>query len=388
MHNLFGEISIQTFLKEYWQKKPLLVRNAFPNFESFISAEELAGLACEAMVESRLISYQSDNDTWQTKHGPFLEDSFSSLPTSHWTLLVQAVDQWLPEAHDFMQQFNFIPNWRRDDLMISYATEQGGTGPHYDNYDVFLIQAAGKREWQIGGLYNEHSPRRNDTEVKILTDFKAEATWHTNAGDMLYLPPQVGHNGIALDNDCMTYSVGFRAPSHAEIINSFADFISENLEEEQRYTDPDLVLQKNSGEINNNTIEKLKNILTACVNDEEKLSEWFGTYMTTPKYFDQSIEQRELVDCTVEDIANHLNKGCIIKCNEGSRFSYIARGKIILFFSDGKKFTCQNVLFSLIEKLCESKPISLSDIDGSHKKAKLQLLQQLVEQDSIYLLLD
>lgn len=384
MHNPFGDISIETFLKEYWQKKPLLVRNAFPNFESFISAEELAGLACEEMVESRLISYQTDKDQWQTQHGPFTEESFTSLPTSHWTLLVQAVDHYFPEAHDFMHLFNFIPNWRRDDLMISYATEQGGTGPHYDNYDVFLIQAAGKREWQIGGNHNEQSPRRSDTELKILTEFEAEKTWELNAGDMLYLPPQFGHNGIALDNHCMTYSVGFRAPSHEEIINSFADFISENLEEEKRYTDPDIVLQKNSGEITDISINKLKNILSTYVNDDERLVEWFGTYITTPKYLDETIEQRVLVDCSTDDIINHLNKSGLIKCNEASRFSYSEQDKKILFFADGKKIECDIELLNLIQLLCENQTVSLSNISSPEKE--LILLQLLLEQESIYLL--
>ena len=382
MHNPFGEISIEQFLHEYWQKKPLLIRNAFPDFTSLISAEELAGLACEENIESRIIKHDSKNDTWQLLHGPFDDNSFAHLPESHWTLLVQAVDHWLPEASDFLQYFNFIPNWRRDDLMISYATQYGGTGPHFDNYDVFLVQAAGKREWQIGGVYDDSSIH-SDTPVKIVTEFEPEKTWVLEVGDMLYIPPQIGHNGIALDNDCMTYSIGFRAPSHEEILNGFTDFICENLNEEQRYSDPDLILQDNPGEISSITINKIKSILEDYHNNDDGLAEWFGGYMTTPKYFEDTLEQRSMIECSVDDIVSHLNNHGEIKCNEGSRFAYFKKNEEILLFVDGKRFNCKNEQLNLIKNLCLNETLSVNTIENSG--ANYKLLQKLLEQDSIYL---
>ena len=205
-----GELSLEVFLAEYWQKKPLLIRNAFPSMSVPIEADELAGLACEAFVESRLIIQDAVSDKWELTHGPFTEKTFQSLPEKHWTLLVQAVDHWVPAAAEFLTQFHFIPSWRIDDLMISYSADGGGVGPHYDNYDVFLVQAQGRRQWEVGGSYDAEAPRRPDTPVMILSDWEPQQQWILESGDMLYVPPRVGHNGIAVGNDCMTCSVGFR----------------------------------------------------------------------------------------------------------------------------------------------------------------------------------
>ena len=150
----FGDISIEEFLRDYWQKKPLLVRNAFPDIEAPVGADELAGLSLEADVESRLVTQSPHGTDWDIKHGPFDEETFENLPETHWTLLVQAVDSWVPEASDIVEQFRFIPNWRYDDLMVSFASQGGGVGPHYDNYDVFLIQTQGQRRWEVGGFYD------------------------------------------------------------------------------------------------------------------------------------------------------------------------------------------------------------------------------------------
>ena len=189
-----GDITPEQFLSEYWQKKPLLIRNAFPDFEPPVSADELAGLACEADVESRLIIQNPSNDEWSLENGPFDEERFASLPKTHWTLLVQAVDHWVPEAKALLDQFRFIPSWRIDDLMISYAPKGGGVGPHFDNYDVFLLQAEGQRRWEVGGQYHEGSPRRNDAPVMILPEWDAEESFILNPGDMLYVPPQQLHH--------------------------------------------------------------------------------------------------------------------------------------------------------------------------------------------------
>ncbi len=213
----FGDISIEEFLRDYWQKKPLLVRNAFPDFEAPVGADELAGLSLEEDVESRLVIQSPDGTDWQIQHGPFDDDTFENLPESHWTLLVQAVDHWVPEASEIIEQFRFIPNWRYDDLMVSFASQGGGVGPHYDNYDVFLIQTQGKRRWEVGGFFDQNSPRRPDTPVMIMTEWEPEHNCVLEPGDMLYIPPQVGHKGIGECDVCSTYPVGFRAPQHGAI---------------------------------------------------------------------------------------------------------------------------------------------------------------------------
>ena len=263
----FGDLSIETFLREYWQKKPLLIRNALPGCQPLIGGDELAGLACEEGVESRLIIRDASGERWELQHGPFSDETFQALPETHWTLLVQAVDHWIPEAATFLQQFNFIPSWRIDDLMISYASDGGGVGPHYDNYDVFLVQAGGRRQWEIGGLFDECSPHRADTPVTILSDWEPEQRWILDPGDMLYVPPRVGHSGMAVGDGCITYSVGFRAPSHREILQEFSGYVGRQLSEEVRFTDPDLVPQANPGHMTAAVLHAVHQILRRYVDD-------------------------------------------------------------------------------------------------------------------------
>ena len=234
---LLGGITAREFLRDYWQKKPLLIRQAIPDFESPIDADELAGLALEEEVESRLVIEHGERP-WELRRGPFAEDAFGALPEREWTLLVQAVDQFVPEVAELLEQFRFLPSWRIDDVMISFAAPGGSVGPHFDNYDVFLLQAQGKRNWKIGQMCNSESPLLQHADLRILAEFEESAEWVLEPGDMLYLPPRLAHFGIAED-DCMTYSVGFRAPSAAEVLTHFTDFLAQYLTDEERYTDAD-----------------------------------------------------------------------------------------------------------------------------------------------------
>ena len=378
----FGDISIEEFLRDYWQKKPLLVRNAFPDIEAPVGADELAGLSLEADVESRLVVQSPDGADWDIKHGPFDEETFANLPETHWTLLVQAVDSWVPEASDIVEQFRFIPNWRYDDLMVSFASQGGGVGPHYDNYDVFLIQTQGQRRWEVGGFFDQNSPRRPNTPVMIMTEWEPEYNWVLEPGDMLYIPPQVGHNGIGESDDCMTYSVGFRAPSHAEIMRSFTDFIGEKLTSESRYTDPDLTLQDNPGEIPAKALEKVRDIFTSYLQDDARLGEWLGKFVTDPKYpeLDQEPEQ----PATIDEIRTALKEGdlCFIR-NEGSRFSYsTVSDNEVQLYADGNCFKLSGSSCALATNLCQVPMIVINQ--GEWNDQQLQLLTDLYNQGSIY----
>ncbi len=246
------------FIRQYWQKKPCLIRNAFPGFESPISPEELAGLACEEDVHSRLIIENSEAGPWQLNYGPFEEQDFLDLPATHYSLLVSECEKWLPELADLLAQFRFIPDWRIDDLMISYAPKDGSVGPHVDAYDVFLLQAMGSRCWQYCESRSEQQPELIDgLELAILKNFTPDQEWVLNPGDILYLPPGFAHHGIALDR-CMTYSIGFRAPTMARALESFA-MESERLDTGiARYTDPDLELDRHHAEITDLEIERFK----------------------------------------------------------------------------------------------------------------------------------
>lgn len=283
--SVLGDISIKTFLSEYWQKKPLIIRNAYPNFDNPVSKEELAGIAVEPDVESRIVVEHSPNK-WELKHGPFGEEDYAALPKDKWTLLVQAVDHWVPEVKEMLADFDFIPRWRLDDIMISYAVTGGSVGPHYDYYDVFLIQGAGQRRWQIDRVCDETDEILPDTPVKILSQFDAQQEWVLNPGDMLYLPPGVAHNGVALDDDCMTLSVGFRAPSDADIACEFGAMLTELLPDHRRFGDPERQMARHSGEIDAASVAIVQDIMRRYVDQPELMARWLGRFMTEPKYAD------------------------------------------------------------------------------------------------------
>ncbi len=289
---LLGNITPEQFLNEYWHKKPLLIKQAIPGFTGLLSPEELAGLACEEDVQSRII--EERHGVWHAKHGPFDEDDFAALPEQpdpehRWTLLVQSVNHFLPEASRLLQQFDFIPHARLDDLMVSYAPDGGGVGPHFDSYDVFLLQGQGKRLWRI----SEQTDLTliEDAPLRILKNFDIAQEWLLEAGDMLYLPPHLAHWGIAVsDNstDCMTYSIGFRAPKNQELATEFLGFMQDRLNQgalqiEGMYQDADLVLQQHPAEINDSMIEKVGSILNKIKWSNADIAAFLGTYLSEPK---------------------------------------------------------------------------------------------------------
>lgn len=215
----------ERFLAEYWQKQPLLMRAVASGLEH-PDAETLAGLALEAEVESRLITGHDDGP-WNLQHGPFTERDFQVLPRENWTLLVQSVDCFLTDVSLLLDSFDFLPGWRLEDIMISYAARGGSVGPHFDRYDVFLIQAKGTRRWKLGGQCNRHTPLLQHDHLKLLEQMEVEEEYLLQPGDALYLPPGIAHWGIAEDSDCVTWSVGFRAPSPAELLGRLADAAAE-----------------------------------------------------------------------------------------------------------------------------------------------------------------
>ena len=269
------------FLADYWQKQPLLLRQAFPSFQSPLSAEELAGLACEEGIESRLVTGPADGP-WQMEPGPFDESRFTRLPEQDWTLLVQDVDKHLPELARILESFDFLPRWRLDDLMISYAPPGGSVGPHIDAYDVFLLQASGTRHWAIDPRPAD-TRHREDSQLRVLRQFEPREDWELHPGDMLYLPPGVAHHGIA-GPDCMTWSIGFRAPDAAGMISDLAEYVIQSQPEDARYADPDLSAEESGAGIHDRAVARVRHLLSDLLAmDDEQLGEWFGRFVTEPK---------------------------------------------------------------------------------------------------------
>lgn len=269
------------FLREFWQKKPLLIRNAFPGFETPIEPEDLAGLACEDMALSRIISHDRATDRYILRTGPFAEEEFPGMPHRDWTLLVQDVDKWDGDVAALLAHFAFLPRWRIDDVMISFAAPGGSVGAHVDQYDVFLLQAQGHRRWQIDASDNPPLDFRDDAEIKLLREFTPTHDWVLAPGDMLYLPPGVPHHGVAEDA-CLTFSVGMRAPSAAELLGDFVDTLAADADEALRYHDPDLAPAGDPAEIDAAAMGRVVEALdTLWTNDPQRLADWFGRFITT-----------------------------------------------------------------------------------------------------------
>lgn len=326
---LFGDLTVEEFLRDYWQKKPLVVRNALPSFTSPISPEELAGLACEEDASARLILEKGGLRPWELRYGPFEEKEFMELREKHWTLLVQEVDRWVPDVARILNFFRFAPNWRIDDVMVSYAPDGGSVGAHVDNYDVFLLQGLGQREWRIGTMPVEEEDLVPDIEVSMLRDWEPDETYVLEQGDMLYLPPRVAHHGIAVGNS-MTYSIGFRAPSHEEILNGFLGRVLEQTDLLSRYSDPDLTPQEHPGEIRREALERVRGIIRSAITDDE-IDRWFGYYVTEPKRGDVLVPPEDAWG--VDDLREALDEGAWLERVSPTRLAYIAhpRGQISLF---------------------------------------------------------
>lgn len=279
MHIPFlGGMTAQTFVNDYWQKRPLLVRNAFPGFGDLLSPEALAGLACEEDAQSRLVTYSRGR--WQVEHGPFDEARFARLPAKGWSLLVQGVNHFFPEADALLHQFDFIPRTRLDDLMVSLAPDGGGVGPHFDSYDVFLLQGLGKRLWRVSS--QQDMTLVPDAPLRILKNFHTDQEWLLEPGDMLYLPPRLAHWGIAV-GQCMTWSIGFRAPSAQELATQFLVYLQDHVQLDGMYTDPDLVLQRHPAEIGDQMIDRVYGMLDQIRWDRADVAAFLGCYLSEPK---------------------------------------------------------------------------------------------------------
>jgi len=280
IHNL----NPNAFLPTHWQQSPLFIPNAFPNYTSPITPDELAGLATDPNVESRIVLERDGATPWELRHGPFTEADFANLPDSHWTLLVQAVDLWVPEVAKLLDHFDFLPRWRLDDIMISFAPPGGSVGPHFDQYDVFLLQVEGERLWQLGGEGSDQQALRTDTDLQILQHFEPQQEWLLTPGDMLYVPPKVAHFGVA-QSDSLTFSIGFRSPLLSDMLGDLAiDLVAEG--GAAHYRDPPLTPDMASNEIDPAFIRHAQAQLRALIDNEALLGEWFARYMTQAKYPD------------------------------------------------------------------------------------------------------
>lgn len=284
---LLGGLSPATFMRRYWQKKPLLIRQAIPGFSPLLDRTALFDLSGREEVESRLIVHSEKG--WQLKHGPFGRRQQPALSRPRWTLLVQGVDLHVNAVHELMQRFRFVPDARLDDLMISWASDGGGVGPHFDSYDVFLLQAQGQRRWRIGR--QKDLSLQPDVPLKILSNFEPEEEHVLNPGDMLYLPPKWAHDGVAVGGDCMTYSVGFRVPQRGGLAAELVQRMADAFEDSTLYRDPGQPATATPAAMPAALADFAAEGLRKLVEDRASLACALGEVMTEPKprvWFDEA----------------------------------------------------------------------------------------------------
>lgn len=349
---LLGGLTPREFLKQHWQKKPLLIRGAFPGFTPPLTADELAGLSCEDGVESRLVLQTRKAPGWQLRHGPFLHKDFKRLPKSRWTLLVQDVDKHVPAAAELLDSFRFIPDWRIDDLMVSYAADGGSVGPHVDAYDVFLLQAEGMRRWDITTLPIEERSLPG-LALKQVKPFEPEESWLLMPGDMLYLPPGIAHHGVAF-GECMTYSIGFRAPAQKELVADFAAQLVEGADDILRYSDPDLVPAANPAELNLEARARARQMLRAQLRpSDDALDIWFGRYVTESKpWLKPPVPARR---CTPARLKASLEQGRPLGWHRAARYAWFGARQACHLFVDGQHHMLPEKLTEFAELLGEAR---------------------------------
>ncbi|HEV2079218.1 MAG TPA: cupin domain-containing protein [Allosphingosinicella sp.] len=373
MSSLTLQLDAERFLSGYWQKRALLIRDPWGSWSNPLDPDELAGLACEDEVESRLVT--GAYPELKVEHGPFAETRFAGLGREPWTLLVQAVDHHVPSVAALLRAFRFIPNWRVDDVMVSYAADGAGVGPHFDQYDVFLIQGLGKRRWRVGAMCDSSTPLLPHEDLRLLQSFEATGEYVLEPGDVLYLPPGIAHEGVAVGDDCMTYSVGFRAPSRSELIEGWSRHLLSELQEDDRYSDPDLEPQDNPGEIAPEAMARLHSMTMEKLLDRDSFARWFGRHSTEPKYPDMDWRPEQPMD--PEELRQRLATGAPLSRNPASRFSFVRSGSdCVLLFVDGECFECTGGAAAFAEQLCAQDQVSA---DGS----ATALIAALIDRGSI-----
>lgn len=377
MHKL--NIDIESFLRSSWQRQFQYMKNALPDFCSPISPGELQLLATEEYIEARML-HCFTNEPWMLNAGPIAIEDCASQKGEPCSLLVQAVDQWNPEVQQLLKLFDFLPSWRLDDIMISLSTNGAGVGPHYDQYDVFLIQAQGTRNWKLGGIYDDDAPQTTNAGLKQLSNMDVIEEFSLVPGDILYLPPGTGHDGVATSDDCITISIGFRAPSHAEALTDFASFAADLTKDSQRFSDANRPTMQNPREISDWDIQNIQSILLEYAENKSLVKQWFGSLMTEQKYPELMPEN---LNYSKSDWLQGLSDADIVILDPASRISFDDEFIYIdaRIYSRGLMTTTQGELFTDNDRF---EPAAFTALFG-HSDGLDQLLLECLNLGTFYL---
>lgn len=357
---VLGGMPIGRFLRDYWQKKPLLVRGAVPGLRDPLTPEELAGLSCEEGVESRLVLHHPSAAKkrgalpWELEWGPQVESRFATLPDRNWTLLVQEVNRWVPEAALLLDRFTFVPNVRVDDVMVSFAAPGGGVGPHVDSYDVFLLQGQGERRWRYHTSPTKETRLVPGLDLRVLARFHADADEVLGPGDMLYLPPGFAHHGVAV-TPCLTYSIGFRSPSAGEAWAAFARAAAARPEAKRLLQDPLFDPGEHPGAIPPALLGRVRKLVRSMDTSDEAIDRWFASFATRLKPHHSLEAPRRVPDAKA--ILARLSRGDTVARSEEGRWAFLpAKGKsALLLYVAGEEIEVPAKAVELARSLCASR---------------------------------
>jgi len=376
----WGELTPERFLADYWQKKPLLIKQAFADFQDPTSADELAGLAMEAEIESRIVSVNNKGD-WQVDHGPF--DDFSCYGEANWTLLVQAVNNWSRPTHKLLAPFSFIPNWRIDDVMVSFSTPDGGVGAHLDQYDVFIIQGSGKRRWQVGAPDSSLTTLLPHPDLKQVSAFTPLIDEVTEAGDLLYIPPSHPHHGVSIENS-VNFSIGFQAPSSQELWSGFADKLIDKNSGEERFSDPGRAICQDSFTITTDDKQQLKAFMLQQLEQETFFEEFIGQYLTQGHHaLEILVPVNDIDENKLHDILSEPD--ILFMPVSGLKAAIINDTKATLFIN-GESFILEKQTLELAQYLAQQTPLTTGEIKTFSRCLKnTQLLTSVLNKGYWYI---
>ncbi len=359
-------VQLESFLAQHWQQQHLFIPRGLPDFAPPADADELAGLALEAGVDSRIV--REHEGAWHQQRGPFTIEDYRR--SDAWTLLVQSVDQHWEEAAALLSAVDFLPQWRLDDVMMSYATDGGSAGPHYDNYDVFIIQGEGQRRWQIGGFCDSSTALLPNTDIRLLADFQVEAEYLMNPGDVLYIPPGCAHYGTSL-GESTSFSIGFRAPRISDLLARWADNRLAGLEDDALLQDPGRASSTHRGEISIEDQERAKAQLRKVFDDADP--RWIGEAITGGG---AGPEQPVPLEGDLE------LAGSLVTRVPGSRLAWMFGDGELLVFAHGASHDVPLALQQVLEDLCDHQDIALANALSAHDAAR-SLLHWLYEEGII-----
>ena len=355
--DILGGITAEQFLAEYWQKKPLLVRKALPEIASLLEPNDVMELALEENISARLIKQKDkDPNQWAVKSSPLIKGDFQKMPKL-WTLLVQAVDHYSFDLAEMWKKFSFIPQWRRDDIMVSYAQKGGSVGKHFDFYDVFLVQGYGHRRWQLGQMCDADTDYVAGQPLKLLPDIQVNFDEILAPGDLLYVPPGLAHYGVAED-DCLTYSFGFRMPNVTEMMDRISDKFSDNQLLKNPLTDVLRNQQNAIGQITQHELDYLKEKLLAQLQNSTVLDDAIMSLMSEPKYPDNVPEAEEV---GTGDLEEALEQGYLLMLEPASRLLYTYEDGELLFWANGEGVGISEQFAPVLKQLADGEVVALNE---------------------------